>query len=399
MRAYILGRRVALAATVGACGGGDNSSSPIEPPASGSGALRVVTVTQGTRVDADGFTVTLPGGRSRAIGVNDSVTFEDLPVGTYVVELQSVAWNCDREDGAPLKTSAVVSAGGTARVSFPVLCGPVVVLDEAHNNYHTLSGRYRPFGEFLRGNGFVARTSSAALTAAALAGVDVLVISNALNVQNVTIWSLPTPSAFTTEEIAGVKTWVEGGGALFLIADHMPFPGAAEELAAAFGVKFRNGFAFDTRQLQSPKPCLREPEIQIFRRSDGSLRAHPLTNGRNASERVDSVATFTGQAFEPTASSEPLLVFGSTAVQLFPTTAWEFSASTPVGVDGWPQASVREMGSGRAAFFGEAAMFSAQTCFGGAGLGAVPMGMNSPLAEQNGQLLLNVLRWLMRELG
>jgi hypothetical protein len=90
-----------------------------------------------------------------------------------------------------------------------------------------------------------------------------------------------------------------------------------------------------------------------------------------------------------------LLVFGSTAVQLFPTIAWEFSASTEVGVDGWPQASVRETGSGRAAFFGEAAMFSTQTCFGG----AVPMGMNSPLAEQNGQLLLNVLRWLVRELG
>ena len=47
---------------------------------------------------------------------------------------------------------------------------------------------------------------------------------------------------------------------------------------------------------------------------------------------------------------------------------------------------------------GEAAMFSSQTCAGGGGLGQVPMGMNSPKAQQNGRLLLNVLRWLMREL-
>jgi hypothetical protein len=357
-------------------------------------------VTQGTRIDADGFTVTLPGGRSRAIGVNDSVSFEDLPVGTYAVELQSVAPNCDGELGAPLRSAAIISASGTTRVSFRVICGRLVLLDEAHNNYHTLAGRYRPFGDFLRSNGFVVKPSLAPLSASVLAGADVLTISNALNIQNVSIWSLPTPSAFTAAEVAAVKAWVETGGGLLLIADHMPFPGAAEELAVAFDVRFRNGFAFDTLQLTSPKTCLLEPEIQIFRRSDGSLRAHPLTDGRTESERVDSVATFTGQAFEPTASPEPLLVFGTTAVQLFPTTAWEFSASTErVGVGGWPQASVRKMGSGRAAFFGEAAMFSTQTCFGGAGRDAVPMGMNSPLAGQNGRLLLNVLRWLMRELG
>jgi hypothetical protein len=45
-------------------------------------------------------------------------------------------------------------------------------------------------------------------------------------------------------------------------------------------------------------------------------------------------------------------------------------------------------GSGRAAFFGEAAMFSAQLSDG------QPMGMNAPMAEQNFQLALNVMHWL-----
>ena len=45
-------------------------------------------------------------------------------------------------------------------------------------------------------------------------------------------------------------------------------------------------------------------------------------------------------------------------------------------------------GSGRAAFFGEAAMFSAQLS------DKQPMGMNAPMAEQNFQFVLNVMHWL-----
>jgi hypothetical protein len=45
------------------------------------------------------------------------------------------------------------------------------------------------------------------------------------------------------------------------------------------------------------------------------------------------------------------------------------------------------------AVFGEAAMFSAQL----AGPFQFRMGMNAPGAEQNHQLLLNVMHWLTRE--
>lgn len=68
-------------------------------------------------------------------------------------------------------------------------------------------------------------------------------ISNPLHERNIRDWSLPTPSAFTKEEIAALKNWVERGGSLLLIADHMPFPGAAGDLAKAFEVEFSNGYA------------------------------------------------------------------------------------------------------------------------------------------------------------
>jgi hypothetical protein len=70
---------------------------------------------------------------------------------------------------------------------------------------------------------------------------------------------------------------------------------------------------------------------------------------------------------------------------------WRFERDTPiVSVGGWLQGAVGEYGEGRLAFFGEAAMFTAQVFNNG----NVKAGMNSPLAEDNAQLLLNVMHWL-----
>jgi len=96
--------------------------------------------------------------------------------------------------------------------------GPVVLLDAAHHNFHTLDGRFLAFGRVLTADGYVVRSSSVPFSALSLQGADVLVISNALNERNVEDWSLPTPSAFTDVEIAAVRAWVEAGGSLWLIA-------------------------------------------------------------------------------------------------------------------------------------------------------------------------------------
>ncbi len=67
------------------------------------------------------------------------------------------------------------------------------------------------------------------------------------------------------------------------------------------------------------------------------------------------------------------------------------NADTPrVPIKGWHQGVVMNVGKGRVAIFGEAAMFSAQL----AGPQKRPMGMNAPVAKQNLQFLLNVMHWL-----
>lgn len=267
-----------------------------------------------------------------------------------------------------------------------------LLFDGGHNQTHSITGTYGRFAALVREAGYSIETGR--ISSEGLADTDLLIVVNALASANVNNWTLPILSAFSDAEVRTVRDWVQGGGALLLIADHMPFPGAAEELAAAFGVAFVNGFAFDTTQLDEPSSCLLEDEIQMFRRSDGSLRGHPIVDGRNAGERIDSVATFTGQAFEPAAALDPLLVFGPTAIQLLPVTAWEFPAETPrMPAAGMLQGAVRSFGSGRVALFGEAAMFSVQSC----GFG-IPMGMNAPRASQNSQFAVNLVRWLVGDL-
>jgi hypothetical protein len=262
--------------------------------------------------------------------------------------------------------------------------GPLVLLDEAHTNFHTVDGRYRPFAMLLERDGYVVRPNRAPFTRETLQPARVLVIANAVHASNAERWNLPNPSAFTDDEIAAVRDWVQGGGSLLLIADHMPFGGAAEKLALAFGVVFGNGFAADS---------LLSTGAMRFRRADSSLAEHLITRGRNRAERVDSVTTFTGQAFRLIGPGVPLFTLARNTTLLLPSTAWVFSDSTPrIRADGMLQGAAIEFGRGRVVMLGEAAMMSAQL----GGPNRRPMGMNAPNANQNAQFALNVLHWLSR---
>src|ERR1700733_14071587 len=79
--------------------------------------------------------------------------------------------------------------------------GPRVAIDEAHHNFHTAGERYKPFAEILRRDGYRVDALRQLFAAESLRGLDVLVISNALNERNAKDWSLPHPSAFTKDEI------------------------------------------------------------------------------------------------------------------------------------------------------------------------------------------------------
>ena len=272
-----------------------------------------------------------------------------------------------------------------ANAVYPRGMGPVVLVDAAHGNWHTVQGRFRPFAQLLEQDGYRIRGSEQPISAKLLGAADVFVISNAVKGGEKAEWRLPTPPALEPEETQALVEWVRKGGSLLLIADHMPFPGSVSDLAEAFGFTFFNGFA---------KKSLEGSGTLIFPRSSGALADHPISRGRTEAEGVAFVKSFTGQAFRPAPAAQALMIMPDDWQVFLPQEAWEFSAQTPtVSTQGLMQGAVLKFGEGRLAVFGEAAMFTAQAVSRDDG-SVVHVGMSDPEAVHNQQFVLNVLHWL-----
>lgn len=262
--------------------------------------------------------------------------------------------------------------------------GPTVYIDGAYNNFHQLDGGYRAFADLLARDGYSLKANDQLFSDESLRDIEVLVISNPINSENQGRWYKPIYPAFSEEEVRAVEQWVKGGGRLWLIADHMPFAGAAADLAAAFGGIFHDGFAADTTQGGSTLMC----------RSNGTLADDPVTAGFRPGFRSDSIYSFTGQAFEIGPSFRNIMPLTNNWLSLEPDTAWQFNESTPrYSADGWSQGALRAYGKGKVILWGEAAMFTAQVVE--TEDGTFKAGMNSPRAPNNYKLLLSLMEWLV----
>ncbi len=109
-------------------------------------------------------------------------------------------------------------------VAHPAYIGvhPRVAIDEAHHNFHTYSGRYKPFASLVANDGYEVSPNRDKFTNEALRKCEVMVIANAMAAE-----TMGSPgaakSAFTDDECQAVRDWVRAGGALLLITDHSPF--------------------------------------------------------------------------------------------------------------------------------------------------------------------------------
>jgi hypothetical protein len=212
-----------------------------------------------------------------------------------------------------------------------------------------------------------------------------------------------SPPAFTEAEVTAIAEWVRAGGALLLISDHTPMGEAAAPLASKLGVTMGKGYVATTN---AEHRATGAAQLQ-FSRGNGLLRDHAITRGRNASERVDVVKSFTGQSLSVPAGGDSILVLGDGAWEVptrtdlqraneaagnSPLRAAELKANRGAPVNGRSQGVAFAFGKGRVVILGEAAMMSAQVT-GASGEGR--MGMNVP-GSQNKQFVLNVLHWLTR---
>ena len=250
---------------------------------------------------------------------------------------------------------AVSKYSEPADLSLNEAARPVIVLAEGHNNFGKRDSFFAEMEAFLAREGFEFRQHMGAITREALEGVSILHTDNALAPENQDNWTLPTPSAFTTEEISVIHDWVRDGGSLLMVIEHMPFGGSYEDLARAFNIETSNGFAVDKRLLNDySEENISHAGYFVFSRDAGSLGDHPILAGRHPRERIESVAADVGSAFRLPAGTVSLLTFASDAISLEPSVSWEFDSTTPCRpVSGWSQGGVMKVGKGRVAVLGD----------------------------------------------
>lgn len=284
------------------------------------------------------------------------------------------------------------------RPAYPAEQGPVVVIDEAHANFHRMEGRYAPFAALLRADGYRVRAGTLAFDAGGLEGVDVLVVANAG-----ATGQQPTPPAFTEAEGAALEAWVRDGGRLLLIADHSPFGEAARGLASRFGVRMGAGYAFTLADGLDPTTTLSYPAE--------ALGEHPIVSGRDAGERVEGVTAFTGQSLEGPEGATVLLPIpdGAREARDLATLQTLADRLQQVGATGGAaEAAVSELstpalpaqglafefGRGRVVVLGEAGMLSAQLIRFPPESGQADRRFGMNVAPGNARFGLNVVRWL-----
>lgn len=282
---------------------------------------------------------------------------------------------------------------------------PIIAIDEAHSNFHTAEGRYKPLADLLRSDGYKVERGKKKFSKESLKGISILIISNAVAPDAENDSSAP---AFADQECDVVRDWVKDGGSLLLIADHTPFGSAAEGLAKRFDVDMGKGYVFDAANSEG------SPTLLVFSRTNGLLGDHPIIQGRSPSEEVMRIISFTGQSLGAPEGAVVLMKLGPDAyespnhkeLQASLDSASKNSTDQKFKVDkdqarsarsvgGRAQGIAMKFGKGRLVILGEAAMLSAQVIRFKEGdkEQEFKMGMNVP-GNDDRQFALNIIRWL-----
>jgi len=301
-------------------------------------------------------------------------------------DVSSLRWGQDERQADIQLVAAALGLGGgqhadpsfDTKVARPAYINsdrhPRVLFDEAHHNFHTAGGRYKPFAGLIVNDGYVVIPNREKFARELFRNGDILVIANALGAEGMGQPGAANP-AFTDAECDAVRDWVKDGGALLLITDHAPMGAAAECLAKRFDVEMSKGATSDPVNSQGDETSL------VFTRQNHLLGDHPITRGRDDSERLNRVQTFTGTSLKGPAGSIPILKLADTAVD------HSFNDDKPVSAAGRAQGLAFRFGNGRVVVLGEAAELSAQM------IGLEKFGMNVPGLD-NRQMALNIMHWL-----
>ncbi|MEO7658560.1 MAG: hypothetical protein ABIV48_03000 [Pyrinomonadaceae bacterium] len=259
---------------------------------------------------------------------------------------------------------------------------PKVLFDEAHFNVHTSGGRYKRFADLITNDGYRVIPNGEKFQEKTLKGYDILVIVSALGANRDTNPQEAGDSAFTEGECDAVRDWVRRGGRLLLVADHEPMGAAAQNLAGRFAVDLRNGSTMESSPKNHLIGC---PGCIFFTRANGLLGEHPITRGRDMSERVPGVMTGVGLSLKGPDGTTVILKLADTVFDQLP-------SGEKIPAAGRAQGIAFKFGKGRVVVIGEAAVISGQAT-GRPGFKIDRWGRHHPGIDGR-QFALNIMHWL-----
>ena len=287
--------------------------------------------------------------------------------------------------GAPAHAQHQTNAVFDTTVARPALLKrrPRVLFDGAHNNVFARTGRSVPLMQLLRADGAMVEEGADAFTSGLLARYDVLVVLTAMGDPQQDSDAAQRP-AFSEEEVEAVHTWVNGGGSLLLCLDHRPFVESGRRLAERFGVRVYAGYVGDSATSDG---WAKDTKTPVYTRANAGLLDHPITRGRDSSERLNRVAVFGGESMTGPVGTGLLRVSR---------TARNIGEGNESGAPlGEAQAVALTVGRGRAVVTADCSLWTAQVVQNAVWNG--PFGMARRDFDDR-QFALNTVRWLSRVL-
>lgn len=271
--------------------------------------------------------------------------------------------------------------------TYPESQGPRILLDGGHHNFFIQWDFIRPFADLAEADGYQTVIDDEAFTPGYLAKYDIVMIITALPFDFGTKTEVTTETTFTGAELTALYDWVKAGGSLLVFSEHAPLDQAINPLLQRFGMSSSVGTVVDTEHYDK---TLGRPGWIVFSRENGFLNEeHPITNGRNKSEAIDSVVTFGGSSLT-----------GEGYINLFRLSPSAENRKHPTGVGpigmGNSQALAGSVGEGKIVALGDSNGFTAMN-FKREDGSSQSAGMNTEHHDWK-QFVLNVLHWLSGEL-
>jgi hypothetical protein len=196
-----------------------------------------------------------------------------------------------------------------------------------------------------------------------------------------------TETTYTGAEIEALYQWVSEGGSLLVFSEHAPFDQAINPLLKRFGITSSVGTIADP--VHYDKELERDGWV-VFSRENGLLNTdHPIVNGRDDTEAINSVIAFGGSSLSGEAY---------TNIFRLSDTAENRQHPTGVGPEGMgnSMALAGSVGEGRIIAFGDSNGFTAMNFEQDDG-SSKSLGMNTAHHDWK-QFVLNTLHWLSGEL-